>query len=70
MPQDVQVRLETPILALAQVPRPSGVRKLQGAERTWRIRVGQYRVVYDIDDDRGLVVVLRVARRSETTYRQ
>ncbi len=70
MPQDVQVRLETPILALAQAPRPSGVRKLRGEERTWRIRVGQYRVVYDIDDDRGLVVVLRVARRSETTYRQ
>ena len=68
MPQDVQVRLETPILALAQVPRPSGVRKLRGEERTWRIRVGPYRVVYDIDDDQEVVVILRVTRRSETTY--
>ncbi|MDO8532565.1 MAG: type II toxin-antitoxin system RelE/ParE family toxin [Dehalococcoidia bacterium] len=34
------------------------------------MRVGPYRVVYDIHDDRALVVVLKVARRSETTYRR
>ena len=62
-------RLRVAIRDLANEPRPEGVRKLRGEEWTWRIRVGQYRVVYDIDDDRGLVVVLRVARRSETTYR-
>jgi len=44
------------------------VRKLWGEERTWRIRVGAYRVVYDIYDDRALVVILKVARRSERTY--
>jgi mRNA interferase RelE/StbE len=70
LPQEVQARLEVPILALAQDPRPSGVLKLRGEERTCRMRVGPYRVVYDIHDDRGLVVVLRVARRSETTYRR
>jgi mRNA-degrading endonuclease RelE of RelBE toxin-antitoxin system len=46
------------------------VGKLQGEEQSWRIRVGPYRVVYGIHDDRALVVVLRVARRSEGTYRQ
>lgn len=58
-----------PIQALADNPRPSGVRKIQGEDRGWRIRVGQYRVVYDVHDDRSIVVVLKVDRRRETTYR-
>jgi mRNA interferase RelE/StbE len=70
LPPEVQARLATPIQALAEDPRPAGVRKLRGEERTWRIRVGPYRVVYDIHDDRALVVILKVARRSETTYRR
>ncbi len=68
--REVQARLATPIQALAEDPRPSGVRKLRGEERSWRIRVGPYRVVYDIHDDHALVVILKVARRSETTYRR
>jgi mRNA-degrading endonuclease RelE of RelBE toxin-antitoxin system len=36
----------------------------------WRLRVGDLRVVYAIDDERRTVVVLRVARRSESTYRR
>lgn len=70
LPREVQDRLATPIHALAEEPRPVGVRKLRGEERTWRIRVGPYRVVYDVHDDRALVVILKVARRSETTYRR
>ena len=68
LPREVQVRLATPIQTLAEDPRPAGARKLRGEERTWRIRVGPYRVVYDIHDDRSLVVILKVARRRETTY--
>ena len=67
--RQVQGILEGPIQALSESPRPAGVRKLRGQDRTWRIRVGPYRVVFDIDDDLQLVVVLRVARRSESTYR-
>ncbi|MEK7807078.1 MAG: type II toxin-antitoxin system RelE/ParE family toxin, partial [Chloroflexota bacterium] len=63
MPPEVQARLATPIQALAEDPRPAGVRKLRGEERTWRIRVGPCRVVYDIYDDRALVVILKVAGR-------
>jgi mRNA interferase RelE/StbE len=63
-------RLRLAIRGLASEPRPVGVRKLRGEQRTWRIRVGPFRVVYDIHDDRALVVILRVARRSETTYRR
>ena len=69
LPPWVQARLAAPIQALGQTPRPPGVRKLQGQDRTWRIRIGPYRVVYDIHDDQQLVVVLKVDRRRESTYR-
>ena len=62
-------RLRTAISALAANPRPEGVRKIRGEEGTYRIRVGRYRVVYEICDSDDLVVLLQLARRSETTYR-
>ncbi len=65
----IQARLLEPILALTHNPRPVGVRKVSGEEKTWRIRVGQYRVIYDIYDDQELVIVLKVDRRRESTYR-
>jgi mRNA-degrading endonuclease RelE of RelBE toxin-antitoxin system len=43
--------------------------KLAGTE-FWRLRVGDLRVIYLVDDAAGLVVVLRAARRSESTYRR
>ena len=70
LPREIQGRLAAPIQSLAAIPRPAGVRKIRGSEQTWRIRVGPYRVVYDILDDQSLVVVLRVARRNESTYRR
>ncbi|MBI4202391.1 MAG: type II toxin-antitoxin system RelE/ParE family toxin [Chloroflexi bacterium] len=48
------------VLAIAANSQPVEVRKLRGEERAWRIRVGPYRVVYDIHDDRALVVGLKV----------
>ncbi len=69
LPPQIQGRLAVPIQALGDNPRPPGVRKIRGEDRAWRIRVGQYRVVYDIHDDRSMVVVLKVDRRRETTYR-
>lgn len=63
-------RLRVAIRGLASEPRPRGVAKLRGAEGAYRIRVGHYRVVYDIHDNRALVVILKVVRRSEATYRR
>jgi mRNA interferase RelE/StbE len=57
------------ISALEQEPRPPRVKKL-AESGLWRIRVGRYRVVYAIDDKQGLVIVVRVARRTEDTYRR
>ena len=52
---------------LAFDPRPPGCKKLQGGDCEWRIRVGDYRVVYTIDNERLLVEVTRIRHRS-TAY--
>ena len=57
------------ISALEKEPRPKRVKKLAESS-LWRIRVGQYRVVYNIDDEERLVIVVWVARRKEDTYRR
>ena len=62
-------RLRAAISGLADEPRPEGVRKIRGAERAYRIRIGSYRVVYEVYDNDKLVLLLQVARRTETTYR-
>jgi mRNA interferase RelE/StbE len=61
--------LRGPILALAIEPRPPGATKLADPD-FWRLRVGDLRVIYAIDDGANVVVVLKVARRSESTYRR
>jgi mRNA interferase RelE/StbE len=65
LPQAAQARIASAIDALAGDPRPSGVTKLRGPEGFYRIRVGDYRVVYAIEDDVLLVLVVRVGHRRE-----
>lgn len=62
-------RLARGIDRLAGEPRPRGVRKIEGAGSAYRIRVRSYRVVYDIYDEKKLVLILQVIRRNETTYK-
>ncbi|WP_241655544.1 type II toxin-antitoxin system RelE family toxin [Actinomyces oricola] len=50
---------------MAEEPRPHGARKLVGEQRAWRIRVGHYRVIYDILDAELTVTVVRTAHRRE-----
>lgn len=69
LPPGIAAGLRGPILALGMEPRPPGVTKLTGTD-FWRLRAGALRVVYSIDDAARLIVVLRVARRSERTYRR
>ena len=54
-------RLET----LACNPRPPGCKKLKGGDKDWRVRVGDSRVVYTVDDQKLLVEVTRIRHRSE-----
>ena len=50
---------------LGRVPRPPGCKKLKGGANEWRIRVGDYRIVYEIDDRAKTVDVTRIAHRRE-----
>ena len=59
----VRRRILDAIDKLARDPRPPGSRKLTNSQ-PWRIRVGDHRVIHSIDDDRAIVVVLRVAHRT------
>jgi mRNA interferase RelE/StbE len=61
----VFARIDRKILTLANNPRPPGCRKLRGYKDQWRIRVGDWRVVYFIDDGAKLVTITRVAHRRE-----
>jgi len=69
LPPGDAARLRGPILALAIEPRPPGSVKLTDTD-FWRLRVGDLRLIYMIHDNASLVVVLKVAQRSERTYRR
>lgn len=58
-------RVRLAIDALAETPRPNGCKKLSATENAYRIRVGDYRVLYEIEDRRLVVLVVRVAHRRE-----
>jgi mRNA interferase RelE/StbE len=59
-----QGRVIEAIQSLGDAPRPVGCRKLSGREG-WRIRVGSFRVLYEIDDDRRSVTILHVGHRRD-----
>lgn len=66
LPRAVQASLRPAINALADNPRPHGVKMLTNAEQgTYRVREGDYSIVYDIEDDMLLVLVVRVGHRRE-----
>lgn len=65
---DLRKRMIAKILNLEETPRPVGVQKLQGTDY-YRIRLGDYRVIYSIDDSDKLVRVLDIGHRREV-YRK
>lgn len=62
---DVQQRILMAIEALAANPRPDGVKKMQGEENLYRVRQGDYRIIYQIQDKALLVVVVKVGDRRD-----
>ena len=56
------------IASLAVNPRPTGCKKLKG-EPAWRIRVGDYRVIYEVDDEKVTIIVITVGHRKDV-YRR
>lgn len=69
LPVDVQRRVVRALEELESDPRPHGARKLAGEDNLWRLRVGDFRVIYSIEDNRllllVLVLVVRVANRRD-----
>ena len=65
LPREVQLKLNQRIDSLSLDPHPRGSKKLKGGDELWRIRMGDYRVVYEVRDKVLLVLVVRVAHRRE-----
>ncbi len=61
---EFETALQT-IIALSHDPRPAGAKKLVGGGGDWRVRFGQYRIVYSVDDKAGEILVFVVAKRSD-----
>ena len=59
------LRILSAIEGLADDPRPSGCRKIRGSKNLWRIRIGDYRVVYSVDDTPRVVDIVVVRHRSD-----
>jgi mRNA interferase RelE/StbE len=61
------VRILRSISLLADEPRPAGCRKMTGYDDIYRIRVGNYRVIYEIDEKRIVVIILKIGHRREVS---
>ncbi len=64
LPPEVFARVDAKIRGLGEDPRPQGAEKLRGKEG-WRIRIGDYRVIYGIDDRSREVMIYRVQHRKD-----
>ena len=69
LPDSVLARGLQKMEALRDAPRPAGCKKLKGFKDQWRIRVGDWRVVYIIDDGAKLISITRIAHRREVYER-
>ena len=65
LPTKLITRILGRLEKLASNPRPPGCKKLVGGDKQWRIRIGDWRVVYEIDDKAKTVDVTRIAHRRE-----
>jgi mRNA interferase RelE/StbE len=65
VPGTVRERILRALIALEANPFAGDVKKLSGTEQIWRLRVGNYRIVYEIDKGRLTVLVIRIADRRE-----
>ncbi|MBE9004512.1 type II toxin-antitoxin system RelE/ParE family toxin [Fortiea sp. LEGE XX443] len=70
LPEDIKIQIEEKIQELANNPRPNGVVKLEGEEDTYRVRVGKYRILYEIKDDLLIVKVVKISHRRDVYRRK
>lgn len=65
LPAEVQRKLSKKIDGLAANPRPEGCEKIKGREHTYRVRVGDYRIIYEVYDKRLVVLIVDAGHRRE-----
>lgn len=69
LPKGMIGRVVSAVTSLAKHPYPSGIRKLVGSHSSYRLRVGEYRVIYTVEEDRLIIEVVRIGHRREV-YRK
>lgn len=65
IPFDIFTKIKESILSLKINPRPYNSKKLHGSKNDWRIRIGDYRVLYDINDEDKIVKIFRIKHRKD-----
>ncbi|MDH4304231.1 MAG: type II toxin-antitoxin system RelE/ParE family toxin [Nitrospira sp.] len=65
LPSQIQQRLKSRIDSLSTTPCPHGSEKLSGVDQLYRIRVGDYRIIYAVEDNRLIVLVVKIGHRRE-----
>jgi mRNA interferase RelE/StbE len=65
LPGELFHRIIPHLKSLADNPKPTGARKISGSRNDWRIRIGEYRVIYEIDERAKAVRVMRIRHRRE-----
>jgi mRNA interferase RelE/StbE len=65
LPAEILHRIIPKLKTLSENPKPPGCRRITGAKNDWRIRIGDYRIIYEIDDREKAVKVMRIRHRKE-----
>lgn len=61
----IQTKILKTLIKLEENPRPAGCKKLQGLEHLYRLRIGDYRVIYRVKDNKLLVLIISLGHRRE-----
>lgn len=69
LPQNMKKRIDAKISALAKNPRPPDAKVLQGKHGLLRVRVGDYRIIYRVEDDRLIILIVKIGHRKDV-YRR
>ena len=67
---DARRRVQAAVELLADQPRPNAAKKLVGGDGEWRVRTGDYRIIYEVHDDALLVLVVAVVHRRDNSQRR
>ena len=69
LPRDVQQRITEALAQLAEQPRPPNAKRLIGHDHTYRLRLGRYRILYEVEDRIRVILVIEVGHRREVYER-